>query len=192
MFDEFRQLRSFRGGEGITESSLDSWMKARKSSKAFYAEMFRSDNLKRLSVCDFTTFLYYRNNRSWTQLYRQGLQLTQHMGKLKRAIKHLQDGSFEVGGRIRNVMIGGRYHVNGLGKNLVTGILHTCDREDKYGVWNNRVIDGLKKLGINSKISQDNGLTYKRINEKLLLLKERLSTDLVYIDGFMWFLSTHK
>jgi hypothetical protein len=84
-------MKNFEAGERIIEVNVNSWMIDRKKAKERYREMFQKENLGELSSEDFASFLYFRNNRSWTRLYRQGLQLTENMGKLKTAIAHLQD-----------------------------------------------------------------------------------------------------
>lgn len=188
-FEEYKRLRNFKAGEGIIEASVDSWMAARRRAKDRYREMFNKENLEKMSADEFISFLYFKNNRAWTQLYRQGLQLTNDMNGLKEAIEHTQDESIDVKTRIRDVLRGGRLHPRGFGKNMATGILHTCDGQDQYGLWNNRTEEALKILKRKPPISQDLGLSYTRINNKLLRLKRELGTDLVILDGFMWYVS---
>jgi len=190
LFARFRAMRNFKsGGKGIIEASVDSWMAARMKAKELYREMFRPENLGEMSVDDFTSFLYFRNNRAWTQLYRQGLQLIKDIERLRNVISHLQDASIDVATRISEVMRGGHLHLRGFGKNLATGILHVCDTNDQYGVWNNRTEDALEILGRKPPISQDHGFSYIRINKELTKLKRERGTDLVMIDGFMWYVS---
>ena len=123
-------------------------------------------------------------------LYRQGGWLIRNFKESKRNIAHLQDESKAIETRINNVMRGGKLWTRGFGKNITTGILHTCDSQDKYGVWNNRVEDCLNKLGRPVKIHyKDHGISYKKINYVLNKLKQELNTDLVILDGFMWYVS---
>ena len=137
-FDEFKELKNFISGEGIIEASVYAWMAERRRAKKHYREMFKSENLEVMSSEDFASFLYFRNNRAWTTLYRMGLQLTKNMEGLKAAIAHLQDDSVELASRMRDVLRGGRFHLKGFGKNITSAILHICDEEDRYGVWNGR------------------------------------------------------
>lgn len=188
LFEEFKSLRDFDAG-GIVEESVDSWMKARREAKEHYRELFRAENIDELSSEDFESFLYFENNRSWTTLYRQGKQLLEKMPELRTAIKHLQDESLSIENRIKDVLLGGKLHINGFGKNTATGILHICDTEDKYGVWNNRTEQALEKLNRKPRLSSDKGIAYKRINNELVKIKEELDTDLVMTDGFMWYIS---
>jgi len=189
LFARFREMRDFKAGEGIIEASVDSWMAARKKAKELFKEIFHPENLGEMSADDFASFLYFRNNRAWTQLYRQGLQITKDIEGLRKVISHLQDESIDVATRIGDVMRGGRLHLRGFGKNLATGVLHVCDRNDQYGVWNNRTEDALKILGRSPPMSKDHGSSYSRINKELTKLKRELGTDLVMIDGFMWYVS---
>jgi hypothetical protein len=91
--------------------------------------------------------------------------------------------------RIKDVMRGGRLHLRGFGKNIATGILHTRDGQDQYGVRNKRTEGALKILKRKPPISKDLGLSYTRINSELLRLKRELGTDLVMLDGFIWYVS---
>lgn len=189
LFNDFKELKNFVAGEGIIEFSVDSWMAERRKAKKYYQEMFEPEKLERMSAKDFATFLYYKNNRSWTTLYRMGLQLTSNMDELKRAIAHLQDESLELATRMRNVLKGGRLHSRGFGKNIASAILHICDKEDRYGVWNSRTEEGLERLNKKPPMPQDLGIAYVRINNSLVKLKNDLDIDLVMLDGFMWYIS---
>jgi len=191
LFEEFKSMKGFGAGEGLFEESVESWMEDRRVAKAFYREMFRPENLQEMTADEFKTFLYFKNNRAWTQLYRQGLQLTEHMDELKKSIAHLQDESLDVAKRIRDVMRGGHLHLNGFGKNIATGILHVCDEQDRHGVWNNRTEQALKILKRKPPTSTDHGKSYVRINNELLKLKKELDTDLVILDSFMWYVSKY-
>jgi len=187
LFQQFQKLSDFVAGEGIKETSVDTWHRARKEAKEKYARLFRSDHLKDLTAEAFESFLYFKNNRGWTNLYRRGKAVIGSMNALRQAITYLQDETEDVRKRINLVLLGGRLHVDGFGKNLATSILHVCDERDKYGVWNNRTEGGLRKLGRLPRRSYNNGEFYERINMELNGLKRELGTDLIMIDGFMWF-----
>lgn len=189
LYEEFKNIENFIAGEGIREGSVDIWMKERRRAKEHYRKMFQPENLDKMTRENFRSFLYFKNNRAWTQLYRRGLKLIENMEGLRKAITHLQDESINIEFRLRDVMNRGKLHLNGFGKNIATGILHICDDKDQFGVWNNRTESGLKVLNRKPPISLDFGISYTRINNELLKLKEELNTDLVMIDGFMWHLS---
>jgi len=190
LFCEFQKYSNFVAGEGIHEKSIETWMKERRQAKEYYMEKFSSENIDELTEDDLKSFLYFKNNRAWTMLYRQGGWLIKNFQESKRNISHLQDENEAIETRINNVMLGGKLWTRGFGKNITTGILHTCDSRDKYGVWNNRVEDCLKILNKPIKIHyKDFGLSYNRINSVLNKLKQELNTDLVMLDGFMWYVS---
>jgi len=152
-----------------------------------------------MKAADFKSFLYFKNNRCWTQLYRRSLRLINDMEALRRAIAHLQDESIPVEIRLRDVLHGGSYWMNGLGINIATAILHICDQNDRYGVWNNRTEDALSKLGYLKQRVYDRGKDYLVINgclhdleADLRKCKPDLSIDLDFVDSFVWFISKDK
>ena len=79
-----------------------------------------------------------------------------------------------------------------MGKNLATAILHVCDKEDKYGVWNNRTEGALEKIGRLPRRTYNNGEFYSRINSELNRLKRQLDTDLIMVDMFMWYIDKFR
>jgi len=190
-FNQFKTLTNFNAGEGIIENSIHSWMSDRRKAKDHFRSIFHVDNLPELSEEEFSSFLYFRNNRSWTSLYRQGRQLLSKLDDVKKAIAYLQDNTIGIETRLRRVLRPGDLHVRGFGKNMATGILHILDENDQYGVWNNVTEIGLNYLQRKPPISSDPGISFVRINNELLKLKSELSTDLVMIDGFMWYIAKY-
>lgn len=188
LYEKYNNLTNFNAGEGIIEKSIQSWMNDRRRAKEHFKNIFHVDNLSEMSEADFSSFLYFRNNRSWTSLYRQGLQLVNKLGDMKEVIAYLQDESVDIETRIRRVLRPGDLHVKGFGKNTATGILHILDENDQYGVWNNVTEIGLKTIRRKPPISMDPGISYVRINKELLTLKNELGTDLVMIDGLLWYI----
>jgi len=148
IFRDFIAMTNFVAGEGIVEESTESWQKERKKAKEKYSHIFGLENLQNLTIGDFQSFLYFKNNRAWTNLYRRGLEASQNIEDLRRTLAFLQDESIDIRNRMNGILKGGSYHIHGFGKNLGTGILNICDKEDKYGVWNNRTEGGLEKLGL--------------------------------------------
>ena len=98
------------------------------------------------------------------------------------------DDSIDVSSRVNNALIG-KTHVDGVGKNIATGIIHVCDTEDKYGVWNSRTEETLQLLKRAPTHALTPGETYTRINQELSQLKIELATDLLVVDSFMWYIS---
>jgi hypothetical protein len=188
----FKASFPLSAGEGITEESLESWHQIRIKTKEKYAMLFSQPHLKELTKEDFESFLYYKNNRAWTNLYRRGKEAANRIVDLKRAILYLQNESIDIRVRINSILQGGSYYVRGMGKNLTTAILHICDREDKYGVWNNRTEGGLQKLGRLPRRTYNKGEFYYMINTELNRLKKELDTDLIIVDSFMWFVDKFR
>jgi len=193
LYKEFLDYKNFIAGEGIKEKSVFTWMEERYKAKSYYMKKFHPDNINELTIEEFDSFLYFKNNRAWTMLYRQGKSLLQDFEDTKRNIVYLQNEDIPVETRLREIMLGGKYWKHGFGKNITTGILHTCDPIDKYGVWNNRTEDGLKHIGKLLKLKyNDHGLSYSIINTELNKLKNGLNTDLIMLDGLMWYVSKKK
>lgn len=196
---DFFALHNFKAGEGITEKSVEQWLQDRKRAKERYRLMFHPDNLEKMSSNDFKSFLYFKNNRCWTQLYRRSLRLINDMGALRKAIAHLQDETLPVEMRLKDVFQGGSYWINGFGINIATGILHICDQGDHYGVWNSRTEDALSKLGYLNQRVYNRGKDYLVINSCVHRLKAdlrecrlELDVNLGLVDSFIWFISKDK
>jgi len=133
---------------------------------------------------DFKKFLFFKYNYAWTKLYRTGLQALNDFERVKEAIRFLQNEDIDIITRIREVVdINGRYHVRGIGRNIATGILHTVDDKDRYGVWNNVVERALRKLNVFPGVSANPGITYYRINEVLNYLKKIINSDLLVLES---------
>jgi len=191
-FQDFKAIKHFIAGEGITEENIESWHQIRKNAKEKYAILFSQPHLKDLTREEFESFLYYENNRSWTTLYRRGLEAASKIRDLKKAIAYLQDEDIDIRVRINSVLRGGDYYVRGIGKNIATAILLVCDKEDKYGLWNNRTEGGLEKIGRLPRRTYNKGEFYFRINSELNRLKRQLDTDLIIIDCFMWYIDKFR
>ena len=192
LFQEFKAKKDFIAGERIIEKNMESWHQIRKKAQEKYAILFSQPHLKDLTREECEPFLYYKNNRSWTGLYRRGLEAASKIKALKKAIAYLQNEDIDIRIRINSVLRGGDYAVRGMGKNLATAILHVCDKEDKYGVWNNRTEGGLEKIGRLPRRTYNKGEFYFRINSELNRLKKQFDTDLIIIDSFMWYIDKFR
>ncbi len=107
--------------------------------------------------------------------------------RLRDLIVYLQDESISIEKRVKEGLQG-TYHCQGVGKNILTGLLHTF-KPDLYGVWNNRTEDALKKIVQMPIITGNAGKDYIAINAALTKLAAELKTDLTTLDGFMWYIS---
>ena len=189
LFAEFNMLPPIVYGEGIVRQNSTLWITERRRVYKEFREKFSSDKLTSVGkLCeDYEQFLYFRNNLSWTTLYRTGLEALKQPERLWDLITFIQDESIDIRQRI-NKGLRGELHVKGIGKNILTALLHTL-HPDNYGVWNNRTKETLEILRRSPSIGHDLGLTYLAVNEKLLQLCKELDTDLTTIDGLMWYVS---
>lgn len=192
LYNDFFNLGYFDVDEGEWFPDVATWIEERRKAKERFRELFLLDNLEYLEEEDFKKFLFFKYNYAWTKLYRTGLQALNDFERVKEAIRFLQNEDIDIITRIREVVdINGRYHVRGIGRNIATGILHTVDDKDRYGVWNNVVERALRKLNVFPKISADPGITYYRINEVLNYLKKIINSDLLVLDSLLWFIDKY-
>ena len=184
LFEEFK--RSIEPFQGL--KMLD-WIEARKEVYAKYRVNFSPEKLEELTREEFMSFLDFKVNRSWTGLHRHKTQVTEDMNKLRKTIAFVQNEKVDIKTRINQVLDRrGKYWIRGMGKNLATAILQICDEKDRYGIWNNRTEDALEKLELTPEPTGDEGEYYFRINGVLNDVKSKLNTDLVTIDGFLWWI----
>ena len=111
-----------------------------------YRKKFSPSNLSNLLVVtrNFQRWLLFRNNLSWTTLQGTATLALKHPEKTAKLLLLLQNEDIEIASRVRNALQG-HDRISGIGQGIVTALLHTFN-DDKYGVWNNRTIDALKKL----------------------------------------------
>jgi len=189
LFEEFWRLEDFNCGEGIVFDDVTSWLMNRNKAYAVFREKFSRDKLidwEKLHE-DFRDFLYFKNNYSWTTLYRSGLRALDNLKRLWKLLTFIQDESTNIRTRVREGLVG-KYHCLGIGPNILTAILHVF-YTNKYGVWNSRTLDTLNLIRRTPPPTSDPGKKYQLINNELLQLTKELNTDLTTIDSFMWFIS---
>jgi DNA-directed RNA polymerase subunit RPC12/RpoP len=189
LFAEFNRLTDFTCGEGIVQENVLMWINARHKAYAEFREKLAQNRLiswEKLTR-DFGDFLYFKNNLSWTTLYRTGLAALSNPELLWKFLTFVQDESIPIQTRVGEALEG-EYHVRGIGKNILTALLHTF-HPDKYGVWNNRTDDTLSLIDRKPKSAIDPGTKYVTINNELVRLCDELQTNLTTIDGLMWYVS---
>jgi len=168
------------------------WIEERKKTYNLYRSKFHPNELANLTENDFSFFLMFRGNLSWTNMSRSCKRLIHDMEGLRENINFLQNESIPIQQRLNRVMRKGDRHLKGFGKNLVTGILHIIDWH-QYGVWNNVSIKCLKALGLLPRLSTNLGESYILFNAELKKLADYVDIDLVTLDGyFWWFLKSRK
>lgn len=189
LFAEFNTLPPISYGGGLVRQCSALWITERRRAYKEFREKFSVDNLINAEkLCrDYEHFLYFSNNLSWTNLHRTGLKALEQPEKLWDLITFVQDESVDIRHRI-NKCLQGELHIKGIGKNILTALLHTL-HPDAYGVWNNRTQATLEIIRRNPPFRTDLGLTYLEINDKLRQLSRELDTDLTTVDGLMWYVS---
>jgi len=189
LFDEFMRLKDFECGEGIVMPDTPTWLLERKMAYRKFQEKFTEQKMNDLNELkdNFKEFLLFRNNRSWTILYRTGNKALSNLEKLRRLLLLLQDESVPIHDRINRALQ--QDHIDGIGIAILTGLLHTF-HPDEYGVLNRRTIDALDILRRKTRtIYGDEGESYTLVNSELKQLAREMNTELTTIDGFMWYIS---
>jgi len=188
LFEEFMKLEGFFMSEGMVGSDVPIWISDRKKAYAVFQKKFSNEAVGDDKVLhnNYKDFLYFKNNLSWTTLYRSGMEALRHLSSLRRLLLFLQDESKPIQERVNRGL--GDYHVEGVGIAILTGLLHTF-HPDKYGVWNSRTTDTLNIVKRKPILTSNVGNSYLLINDELKQLAKELNTDLTTIDGFMWFVS---
>ncbi len=192
LFEEFLRLKNFSCGEGVIFDDVPSWIMARKQAYVTFREKLGRDKLVDWDKLhnDYRDFLYFKHNYSWTTLYRTGLRPLSNLKKLWKLLTFIQDETISVNRRVREGLAG-KYHCAGLGRNILTALLHTF-HSNTYGVWNNRTEHTLTLIHRKPRPTTDPGYNYQRINNELNQLTKELNTDLTTIDSLMWYISKKK
>ncbi len=190
LYREFLNLRQFNPGEGIVFDDCRDWLTQRAQAYERFRKEFTPSNLtnQQKATRTFSDFLHFKHNFSWTTLYRTGTQALQDPKGLLNLLLSLQDESLDVATRVEEALTG-KIHVEGIGRNIATAILHVCDSQDKYGVWNSRTEDTLGMLRRIPPLIGGPGHVYVLINRELNSLKKELETNLLTVDSFMWYVS---
>lgn len=165
------------------------WKKEREGAYKRFRNKFKPKNLQVLTKDGFVEFLLPKNNKAWTGLYRHKSQITSNMEKLRNVLVYLQREEISIEERVFEVLVkkDGEFHIDGMGPNLATAILHVCDEEDRYGVWNNRSIKTLKRFElIPSTLPNNESKAYAIINKVLNDLKAKYNMDLADVDSFVY------
>ncbi len=152
---------------------------------AKYRPIFSLNHIGDLTRDEFTSFLYFENNRHWSGLYRKGLGAAADLNKLRDGLRILLDESKPIRERFPAALT----KVTGLGKATATAIL-TVALPDEYGVWNNTSEAALRQIGLWPSLGkgEGSGARYEKINNLLSALKSELKVDFWTLDALWWFL----
>lgn len=164
------------------DKELQNLINARDEVFAGYQPIFSLDHLPDLTAEEFSSFLYFENNKHWTGLHRHVGRLTADMNALRRALVILLDENRPLAKRFDEAV----GMVSGLGKGLATAILLLA-YPDRYGVWNNTSEAALKYLGIWPEFSRGMtlGKRYDAVNEILKKLSDDLKVEHWTLDALL-------
>ena len=129
----------------------EAWLERKKKAFDKWRDIFDPANLQNLSREDFQKFLTFNENQSWDGIQRQS-SVYSNMDRLRRTLLYLltdlnEIPLREIKERLDNVLSSnGTYKIPGLGKAVVTGIMHICDTRNRLSVWNSKVTQALKVL----------------------------------------------
>jgi len=163
------------------------WLKSEKKVVDRYGYIFQPGNLDNLTKEDFLSFLLVKNNLHWEGIHRHQESIILDMEKLKRTLTFLLNESKSITDRLNSLSPkNGEYYIKGLGKAIITPILLVV-YPDKYGVWNQKSEDALKKLELFPEFQRGNsfGEKYAKVNNVLNNLKEKYAISLWQLDGVL-------
>lgn len=153
-----------------------------------YGQMFHPDNLDNLTKEGFKSFLLIKNNRHWEGIHRQENLITSDMNRLRRGLKVLLDESKPIKDRLDKIFPKNKpSYIKGLGRAIVTPILLVVYPE-KYGAYNRRSAEGLKKVGLEPKLKRGASFAerYMAINDVLKRLAAENEMTLFQFDSVWW------
>ena len=148
------------------------WIESEKQVIGRYGQMFHPANLDQLTKEDFKSFLLIKNNLHWGGINRSSNAVTTDMPALTKFLKYVLDENIPIKERLStNFTEKGGYWIKGIGRAVITPILLVM-HPTKYGVWNSRSENALKKLNLFTKFYPKDSFSdkYLKINEVLLVL----------------------
>lgn len=85
LFEEFMRLKDFPMGEGLVGTYVPTWISDRKRVYKDFQKRFSREEMEDLQVLydNYKAFLYFKNNLSWTTLYRSGMKALNHLESLE-------------------------------------------------------------------------------------------------------------
>lgn len=153
-----------------------------------FGYMFHPANLNNLTKEDFKSFLLIKNNKHWDGIHRQGNLITQDMDRLIKGLRNLLDENKPLKERLDFLFPKNKpLYIKGLGRAVVTPILMVVYPK-KYGVYNSRTEEGLKKVGLQPEFSRGAGFSekYIKVNEVLNNLAGEYNISLFELDEAWW------
>ena len=156
------------------------WQESERMVIGKYGKLFHPSNLNKLTKEEFKSFLLIKNNLHWDGINRQSNLITKDMNKLKKALSILLDENKNIKERL-NFLFSKKQnnYIVGLGRAVVTPILLVV-YPNKYGAWNSRSEEGLKKLNLFPSFPRGASFAdkYIKINSVLNDIAEKYSISL--------------
>ncbi len=168
------------------KTSEDAWWNTSEKQVAKrYRPIFSLENIDNLTRDDFKSFLLIKNNLHWEGIHRRGNLVTSDMDALKQFLKYVLTDVQPIEKRLNTGFIeDGGYWVKGIGRAIITAILVVVYPQ-KYGVWNAKTEEALKKLKVFPDFQRNDkfGDKYKKINNVLLEIASTFNISLWQLDG---------
>lgn len=168
------------------------WLEEKVKAFNKWRAIFSLKNIDNLTAEEFRKFLSVRENRSWDGIQRQS-SVYRDINKLRRTLKYLVSGLNdqsleEIKEKLDNILgQDGEYKIKGLGRAVVTAIMHICDTKNRLGVLNKQVVEAFKKLNLpQPHDSASPGEQYLAYNRILNLLAKRYGLNLYQVDMLMF------
>ncbi|MEM2507624.1 MAG: AAA family ATPase [Nitrososphaeria archaeon] len=168
------------------------WLEEKVKAFNKWRAIFSLKNIDNLTAEEFKKFLSIKENRSWDGIQRQP-SVYKDINKLRRTLKYLVDGLNdqpleEIKIKLDNILgQDGEYKIDGLGRAVVTAIMHICDTKNRLGVLNKQVVEAFKKLNLpKPSDSASPGEQYLAYNRILNLLARRYGLNLYQVDMLMF------
>ena len=153
-----------------------------------FQHVFAPERIENLSAEEFREFLKPTKNKHWSSLSRSAYRAADEgrMPDLRKALGILLNEKAEpsVAKRLDKV----RSVLKNVGKAVLTAILQVA-HPDRYGVWNTRSEEGLKRLGLWPQFKRGTtfGKQYETINSLLLKLRDSVGGIDLWTLDVLWF-----
>lgn len=178
----------------INSAEAQEWINKRWEDHGRWKEWIAPEKIDNLSDEELKTkFFEYYNKGAGRHPFdaRWRNKITEDMAKFRETLKFLLDETIPLEHRLNEVLNSdGTYHINGMGKALVTSLLMDLNL-DKYSTWNGKTEISLKVLGLMPNGNGSFGEKYELIMDILTHIRD-LSPNISFleIDHFEHIIST--
>ncbi|MEX1006158.1 MAG: hypothetical protein WD990_01620 [Acidimicrobiia bacterium] len=136
----------------------------------------------RLTEEEFAAFLLFEHNRHWWGLQRRTEILTRWFDSVRSMIVDLLDEARRIEARIDSLGEPREFD------HEVWSPILLVTHPETYGVWNSISESAMRRLGLwpDEAEGTSTGVTYRHVNETLLLVSDDVRTDLWTLDALWW------